>query len=45
MKYEYKTLTDIRHKVFTAVSKMAFEDNLKEIENIPYDIIPGDVGK
>ena len=45
MKYEYKTLTDIRHKVFTAVSKMAFEDNLKEIENIPYEIITGDVGR
>ena len=45
MKYEYKTLADIRHKVFTAVSKMAFEDNLKDMGNIPYEIIPGDVDK
>lgn len=43
MKYEYKTLSFIRHKVFTAVSKMAFEDDLKNISNIPFEIIPGDV--
>lgn len=44
MKYEYKTLADIRHKVFTAVSKIAYEGNLDDIKNIPYEIIPGDVG-
>ena len=43
MKYEYKTLAYIRHKVFTAVSKMAFANNLDNLENIPYEIIPGDV--
>ncbi|WP_416176178.1 4Fe-4S dicluster domain-containing protein [Clostridium sp.] len=45
MKYEYKTLADIRHKVFTAVSKIAFNGNLDEIANIPYEIVGGDVGK
>ncbi len=45
MKYEYKTLTNIRHKVFTAVSKMAFEEDLEKIEKIPYEILPGEVGK
>ncbi|WP_461205276.1 4Fe-4S dicluster domain-containing protein [Clostridium sp. DL1XJH146] len=45
MKYEYKTLANIRHKVFTAVSKMAFEDNLDRIENIPFEILPGEMGK
>lgn len=43
MKYEYKTLSFIRHKVFTAVSKMAFEDDLKNISNIPFEIVPGDI--
>lgn len=45
MKYEYKTLADIRHKVFTSVSKIAYNGKLEEIENIPYEIIKGDVGK
>ncbi|HPJ87764.1 MAG TPA: 4Fe-4S dicluster domain-containing protein [Thermotogota bacterium] len=45
MKYEYKTLADIRQKVFTAVSKMAFDDDLSELANIPYEIIPGDIAK
>lgn len=43
MKYEYKTLASIRHKVFKAVSKMAFEDSLDRIENLPYEIIEGDI--
>jgi [FeFe] hydrogenase (group B1/B3) len=43
MKYEYKTLSFIRHQVFTAVSKMAFEDNLDNISNIPFEIVPGDI--
>jgi [FeFe] hydrogenase (group B1/B3) len=43
MKYEYKTLASIRHKVFTEVSKMAFEDCFECIGDIPYDIIKGDV--
>ena len=41
MKYEYKTLSFIRHRVFTEVSKMAFEDNLENLTNIPFEIIPG----
>ncbi len=44
MKYEYKTLADIRRKVFTAVSKIAYNGNLNEINNIPYEIITGDIG-
>lgn len=43
MKYEYKTLATIRHKVFTEVSKMAFNDCFDCIEDIPYEIIEGDV--
>jgi NAD-dependent dihydropyrimidine dehydrogenase PreA subunit len=43
MKYEYKTLSFIRHKVFTAVSKMAFENDLNNISNIPFEIVPGDI--
>lgn len=43
MKYEYKTLASIRHKVFTSVCKMAYEDDLDHIDTIPYEIIPGDV--
>lgn len=43
MKYEYKTLADIRHKVFTSVSKMAFEDCFDCIADIPYEIIDGDI--
>ncbi len=45
MKYDYKTLADIRHKVFTAVSKMAFRDDWHELPNIPYEIVPGDIAK
>ena len=33
MKHEFKTLTDIRHKVFTAVSKVAFDGNPHDIVN------------
>jgi [FeFe] hydrogenase (group B1/B3) len=42
MKYEYKTLSFIRHQVFTAVSKMAFEETLDNLPNLPYEIIPND---
>ncbi len=44
MKYEYKTLASIRHQIFKSVSKMAFEDDLKNIAHIPYEIIKGDIG-
>jgi [FeFe] hydrogenase (group B1/B3) len=44
MKYEYKTLADIRHKVFKAVSQVAFDGNPEKIANVPYEIIEGDVG-
>lgn len=44
MKYEYKTLAHIRHEVFKAVSKIAYDGDLDKIENIPYEIIKGDVG-
>jgi [FeFe] hydrogenase (group B1/B3) len=42
----YSNKTEIRHKVFTAIAKMAFEDMpLSHIEDLPYEIIPGEIGK
>lgn len=36
------TILKLKHEVLYAVSKAAWEDNLKEKEHdIPYDIIPG----
>lgn len=39
-------IQDIRHRVFTEVAKMAYQDQIpveKQIEKIPYEIIPGDI--
>ena len=39
-------IQDIRHMVFTEVARMAYQDEVpveKQIEKIPYEIIPGDV--
>lgn len=45
MNTDFKVLAEIRHKVFKEVSKVAFSCNLGSIENIPFDIIEGDVAK
>ncbi len=40
----YNSVTDIRRKVFTAIAKMAYDDDTnyaKRIEKIPYEILPG----
>lgn len=42
----YSNKTEIRHKVFTEVARMAFEGgDFNRIENLPYEIIPGEMGK
>ncbi|MCR5703639.1 MAG: 4Fe-4S dicluster domain-containing protein [Eubacterium sp.] len=42
----YSSKAEIRHKVFTEIAKMAFEDApLSKIEDLPYEIVPGEIGK
>ncbi len=42
----YSNKTEIRHKVFTEIARMAYEDfPLSHIEDLPYEIIPGEIGK
>ncbi len=46
----YTTVTDIRRKVFTEVARMSYEGNDysdydQKVRNLPYKIIPGEVGK
>ena len=42
----YSNKTEIRHKVFTAIAQMAFENQpLSHIEDLPYEIIPGEIGR
>lgn len=42
----YSNKTAIRHKVFMEIAKMAYEDRpLSHIEDLPYEIIPGEIGK
>ena len=41
-------IQEIRHKIFTEVARLAYEDDVdldKRIEELPYKIIPGEVGK
>jgi len=46
MKEIYVDLINIRRKVFAEIARMAYDDiDLKEIEKIPYKIIPGEVAK
>ena len=41
----YSNKTETRHKVFTAIAKMAYEDQpLSHIEDLPYEIIPDEIG-
>ena len=40
----YSSKTEIRHKIFTEIARMAYEgNNPKMIEELPYKIIPGEV--
>ena len=40
----YSNKTEIRHKVFTEIARMAYDDSpLSRIEDLPYKIIPGEV--
>lgn len=44
----YNSVTDIRRKVFTAIAKMAYDDNPdygRRLEEIPYEILPGTQAK
>lgn len=46
----YTPVTDIRRKVFTEVARMSYEggemaDYAKDIRDLPYKIIPGEVGQ
>lgn len=42
----YSSVTDIRRKVFTEVARMAYEGGGNDrIEELPYKILPGEVGK
>lgn len=41
----YSSKTDLRKKVFTEVARFAYEGGTSaEFENIPFDILPGEVG-
>lgn len=42
----YSNKTEIRHKVFTEIARMAFDgSDLSRIEDLPYEIVPGEIGK
>lgn len=43
----YSSVTDIRRKVFTEIARLAYEgkDYAKEIENLPFKILPGEKAK
>ncbi|MCF0106734.1 MAG: 4Fe-4S dicluster domain-containing protein [Holdemanella sp.] len=48
MRGVYNSVTDIRRKVFAAIAKMAYDDNIdlaRRIEEIPYEILPGTKAK
>jgi len=45
MKYEYKTLANIRQQVFTEVSKVAFNGDYSKVRLLPYEIIKGEEAK
>ena len=46
MRGNYSNKTEIRHKVFTEIARMAYEDYpLSHIEDLPFEIIPGEIGK
>ena len=43
----YSSVTDIRRKVFTEVARLAYEEegDYSSVEELPYKIVPGEVGK
>ncbi len=42
----YSNKTEMRHKVFTEIAKMAYDgSDMSRIEELPYEIVPGEVGK
>jgi [FeFe] hydrogenase (group B1/B3) len=48
MRGVYTPLTDIRRRVFAAIARMAYEDDVdyaKRIEEIPYEIVPGETAR
>ena len=41
----YSNKTEIRHKVFTEVARMAYEGgDFSRMEELPYKIMPGEIG-
>ena len=42
----YTSVIDIRRKVFTEVARLAYEggDYAKKIEQLPFKILPGELG-
>lgn len=46
MRVLYSSKSEMRHKVFKEIARMAFEDApLSRIEDLPYEIVPGEIGK
>jgi [FeFe] hydrogenase (group B1/B3) len=45
MNTDFKVLAELRHEIFKAVSRIAFEGDLNNITNIPYEVCKGDVAK
>ena len=43
MNSNYTSVLDIRERVFTEVAKLAYEGDYSKIDEIPYNIIPGEV--
>lgn len=42
----YSNKTEMRHKVFTEIARMAYDgSDLSRIEELPYEIVPGEIGK
>ena len=40
----YTSKTDIRHKIFTEIARLAYEGtDPRELENLPYKIVPGEI--
>lgn len=40
----YSSKTEIRHKIFTEIARMAYEGQSPEIlEELPYKIVPGEI--
>ena len=40
----YSSKTEIRHKIFTEIARMAYEGQSPEmLEELPYKIVPGEI--